>query len=87
MVVLGMVVLGGIGVDGDERLGVLNVLGIRVAGDLAIGGENGFYYCIINPIFASCIVSAIKRNISEPHLEVEQFNIRLLQLFYRHAFV
>ena len=33
IVVLGMVVLGGTGVGGDKRLGVLNVLGIRVAGD------------------------------------------------------
>ena len=34
--VLGMVVLGGTGVGGDDRLGVLNVIGISVAGDLAL---------------------------------------------------
>ena len=30
--------LGGTGVGGDERFGVLNVFGIRVGGDVAIGG-------------------------------------------------
>ena len=31
-------VLGGTGVGGDQWFGVLNVIGIKVAGDLAIGG-------------------------------------------------
>ena len=38
---LGKVVLGGTGVGGDENSGVLNVPGIRVAGDLQIGGNDG----------------------------------------------
>ena len=39
---LGKVVLGGAGVGGNENSGVLNVPGIRVGGDLAIGGKIAF---------------------------------------------
>ena len=39
---LGKVVLGGAGVGGNENSGVLNVPGIRVGGDIAIGGKIAF---------------------------------------------
>ena len=44
---LDKVVLGGTGVGGDDKFGVLNVIGIRVAGDLAIGGKNGFCFVLL----------------------------------------
>ena len=56
---LGKVVLGGTGVGGDERFGVLNVFGIRVGGDVAIGGKNGLRFCMISRICSSRVVSAI----------------------------
>ena len=39
---LGKVVLGGTGFGGDASFGVLYVPGNRVAGDLPIGGNDGF---------------------------------------------
>ena len=41
MVVLGMVVLGGTGIGGDERFGAIYVPVALVAGDLAIYGNDG----------------------------------------------
>ena len=41
MVVLGMVVLGGTGIGGDERFGAINVPIALAAGDLAFDGNDG----------------------------------------------
>ena len=41
MVVLGMVVLGGTGIGGDERFGALYVPVTLPAGDLAFDGNDG----------------------------------------------
>ena len=38
---LDKVVLGGTGVGGDESFGALNVPGVKVAGNLPIGGNDG----------------------------------------------
>ena len=57
---LGKVVLGGTGVGGDDIFGVLNVYGIRVGGDVAIGGKNGLQFCMISRICSCRVVSAIK---------------------------